>query len=177
MAMYCSMSWICKVELCHVSSAVSGFCHKCCQSHKSLFGSDTLLHCFVLFFCYLPALSTILFFLLHSWLLTLQTGIQFHYNFATSTQHICNNNRKKTIKRIEGNCSVMIFCQLHFLFMILYLTFRYVFTVFRVIHSKLCSTCVFERILETKRTTNNRGERSPNWDLFWHPLFIFSHQD
>ena len=132
---------------------------------------------FCIIFLLPPSSVYYTFFLLHSWLLTLQTGIQFHYNFATSTQHICNNNRKKTIKCIEGNCSVMIFCQLHFLFMILYPTFRYVFTVFRVIHSKLCSTCVFERILETKRTTNNRGERSPNWDLFWHPLFIFSHQD
>lgn len=98
------VSWICKVELCDmVSPAVSGFCHKCCQSHKSLFGTALTLYFIVLYYFLLLLLVYYSFPATRDF--QFQTGVQFHY-VQFCNQHsalFCNNIKKYKVWR-EGNC-------------------------------------------------------------------------
>ena len=100
------VSWICKVELCDmVSPDVSGFCHKCCQSHKSLFGTALTLYFIVLYYFLLLLLVYYIVFLLLVTSSSRQEYNSITYNFATSTQHIfCNNIQKYKVWRARGNC-------------------------------------------------------------------------
>ena len=100
------VSWICKVELCDmVSPDVSGFCHKCCQSHKSLFGTALTLYFIVLYYFLLLLLVYYIVFLLLVTSSSRQGYNSITYNFATSTQHIfCNNIQKYKVWRARGNC-------------------------------------------------------------------------